>query len=248
MMAGRLAVLRSPNTPYWCWGYSFPWQTRTILVPRGAPNLVSTYFAADALMDAYEERREPDYLKMALGAAEYLLKELYWSEGDSTAGFCYPLPSYRSMVHNSNFLGAALLCRAYKETGEKSFLAPALKVARYSAAKQHDDGSWYYGESPKQHWVDNFHTGYNLCALRDISRYAETSEFDANIRLGYEFYRRHFFREDGAPRYFHDRTYPIDIHSVAQSIITLTEFNDLDEESMGQARSVLAWAMENMWA
>ena len=72
-------------------------------------------------------------------------------------------------VHNANFLGAALLCRVYKHSGEKKFLEPALKVARYSAAKQHDDGSWDYGESPTQRWVDNFHTGYNLCALRSIS-------------------------------------------------------------------------------
>ena len=41
-MADKLVGLRSANTPYWCWGYSFPWQTRTICVPRGAPNLVCT--------------------------------------------------------------------------------------------------------------------------------------------------------------------------------------------------------------
>ncbi|MGA6987590.1 MAG: hypothetical protein WBZ01_16160, partial [Terriglobales bacterium] len=39
-MIERLCDLRSPRTDYWCWGYSFPWQTRTIVVPSGAPNLV----------------------------------------------------------------------------------------------------------------------------------------------------------------------------------------------------------------
>src|SRR5712692_8252610 len=29
LMIDRLVALRSQNTPYWCWGYSFPWQTRT---------------------------------------------------------------------------------------------------------------------------------------------------------------------------------------------------------------------------
>src|SRR5687768_174555 len=29
LMIERLIALRSPDTPYWCWGYSFPWQTRT---------------------------------------------------------------------------------------------------------------------------------------------------------------------------------------------------------------------------
>jgi len=246
LMTERLSALRSPDTPYWCWGYSFPWQTRTIRVPRWAPNLVCTSFVANALLDAYEENREPRCLNMAASAAEYILNELYWTEGDTVAGLSYPLPSSRGKVHNANFLGAALLCRIFKHSGEKNFLEPALKVARFSAARQNEDGSWYYGELPKQHWVDNFHTGYNLCALRAICNYAETSEFQPHIRRGFEFYRKHFFREDGAPRYFHDRTYPVDVHSVAQSIITLLTLNDLDEGSVKLAHSVFDWAMIHM--
>jgi hypothetical protein len=232
---------------YWCWGYSFPWQTRTILVPRGAPNLVCTCFVSNALLDAYEKHRESQYLNMAASAAEYILNELYWEDGDSVASFSYPLPSLRSQTHNANFLGAALLCRIYKHCGEKKFLDPALKVARYSGAKQHDNGAWDYGEYSTQRWVDNFHTGYNLCALRSIGQYTETSEFESHIRRGFEFYRKHFFREDGAPKYFHNRAYPIDIHNVAQSIITLLALRDLDESSVRLALSVFNWAMTHMW-
>lgn len=246
-MIDKLIALRSKETSYWCWGYSFPWQTRTILVPRGAPNLVCTSFVANALLDAYEEDCEPPYLSMAISAAEYILNELYWTDGDSVACFSYPLPPLRTRVHNANFLGAALLCRTYKNCGEKKFLEPALKVARYSAAKQRDDGSWDYGESTSQRWVDNFHTGYNLCALRSISKSTGTSEFESNIRRGFEFYRKYFFREDSAPKYFHDRTFPLDIHSVAQSIITLLTFKDLDESSVETALSIFDWAMMNMW-
>ena len=39
-MIERLTALRSPGARYWCWGYSFPWQTRNVIVPREAPNLV----------------------------------------------------------------------------------------------------------------------------------------------------------------------------------------------------------------
>ncbi len=247
LMTDRLVALRSQNTPYWCWGYSFPWQTRTILVPRMAPNLVCTSFVANALLDAYETNRESRYLKMAVSAGEYILNELYWTEDNAVACFSYPLPSLRTRVHNANFLGAALLCRIYKHSGDKKFLAPALKVARYSAAKQHDDGSWDYGEFSTQRWVDNFHTGYNLCALRAICQYGDTSEFESHICRGFEFYTKHFFTEHGAPKYFHNRTFPIDIHSVAQSIITLLTLNDLDESSVGLAFSVFRWAMTHMW-
>lgn len=246
-MIDKIIAHRSQDSSYWCWGYSFPWQTRTIMVPRGSPNLVCTVFVANALLDAYELNREDDCLKMAISAAEYILNELYWTKDDATGCFAYPLSSSRTPVHNANFLGAALLCRIYKQSGEKRFLEPALTVARYSVSKQNDDGSWDYGESSTQCWVDNFHTGYNLCALRSISQYAETPEFDSHIRRGFEFYRGHFFRDDGVPKYFHNRTFPIDMHSVAQSIITLLTFKDLDENNVSFAFTVLKWAMTHMW-
>jgi hypothetical protein len=246
-MIEKLVTLRSPNSLYWCWGYSFPWQTRTVLVPRWAPNLVCTTFVANALLDAYETNRDAQCLGMALSAGEYILNELHWTDGASVSGFSYPVPSSRERVDNANFLGAALLCRIYRHNGEKKFLEPALKVARYSASKQHVDGSWDYGEMHTQRWIDNFHTGYNLCALHSISRYAETSEFASHIRNGFYFYREHFFRKDSAPRYYHDRTYPIDIHSVAQSIITLLTLRDLDERNVDLALSVYGWAISNMW-
>ena len=77
-MVERLVALRSPDTSYWCWGYSFPWQTRTDVVPRWSPNLVCTSFVANALLDAYELRQESRYLSMARSAGEYILNDLYW--------------------------------------------------------------------------------------------------------------------------------------------------------------------------
>ena len=55
ILVDQLVALRSPGIQHWCWGYSFPWQTRTMVVPRGAPNLVCTTFVAGALLDAYQE-------------------------------------------------------------------------------------------------------------------------------------------------------------------------------------------------
>jgi hypothetical protein len=126
-------------------------------------------------------------------------------------------------------------------------LEPALDAARYSVGKQHDDGAWDYGESRSQRWIDNFHTGFNIVALRQIKQYAGTAEFDLAIRRGLEFYKDHFFREDGAPNYYHNATYPIDIHSVAQSVITLIELKDFAEGNIPLAHSVMNWGLRNMW-
>lgn len=246
VMIDRLIALRSQEDRYSCWGYSFPWQTRTIVVSRWAPNLVCTSFVANALLDAYEQHGESRCLMMAASAAKYIRNELYWTAG-SAAGFSYPLAASRVRIHNANFLGAALLCRVYTHTGDKRFLGPALNVARYSASKQYADGSWDYGEEPTQRWIDNFHTGYNLCALHSIGRSLGTTEFETGVRRGLAFYRDHFFREDGAPRYFHDRTYPLDIHCVAQSIITLIALKDLDPGNVRLAHTIFQWVMAHMW-
>ena len=243
----RLVALRSPTTKYWCWGYSFPWQTRTIVVPCFAPSLVCTTFVAEALLDAYEKLNDPHLLEMAVSAGQYILDELYYTDEDGVASFSYPLPGLATKVHNANFLAAALLARLFHYTGDEKFLAPALRSARYSNSKQRDDGSWPYGELASQQWIDNFHTGYNLSGLRSISRYAKTNEFDDSITIGFEFYRAHFFREDGAVRYFHNRTYPIDIHCVAQSLLTLLEFRDMHPANLSLVGSVYEWAINHMY-
>src|SRR5260370_18495473 len=115
-LIGRVVALRSMGVRHWCWGYSFPWQTRTMLVPSGAPNLVCTAFVGDALLDAYEQRQDRQCLSMAMEAAQYILDELYWTDGKSVAGFSYPLPGLKNQVPNAHFLVAALLCRLYRHT------------------------------------------------------------------------------------------------------------------------------------
>ncbi len=246
-MVERLVALRTPGVSYWCWGYNFPWQTRTDLVPRWTPNLVCTTFAASGLLDAFEQCEDERYLNMAVSAAEYLLNDLYWTSGSSVCGFGYPLPEVHNQVHNANLLAASLFCRVYKHTGQERFLVPALKVIRYTVAQQHSDGGWDYGEGSSQKWIDNFHTGFNLSALRTIGRTLKTTEFEETVHRGFQFYRSHFFREDGAVGYYYDHFYPIDTHCVAQSVITLLDLKDLDPNNVQLAQSVLDWSAERMW-
>jgi hypothetical protein len=245
-LAQKTLKLRSPGVPYSAWGYSFPWQTRTIIVPRGAPNLVCTTFVANSLVSVYETSGRSEYLDAAISAANYIVNDLFWTEG-GTASFSYPLRSEKSCIHNANLLASALLCRICKHSPNERFLAVAFQAARYSSSRQTEDGAWTYGELPTQQWIDNFHTGYNLCALRDIGAYASTTEFDGNVQRGYRFYIDHFLHEDGAAKYFHDKVFPIDVHCVAQSIITLVELKSLHPRSVEKAQRVCDWALSHMW-
>ena len=75
-------------------------------------------------------------------------------------------PIDHTAVHNANLLGASLLIRLYKITGEEKLRRAALASLAYSMKYQHDDGSWYYAETAMQSWIDSFHTGFNLEAVR----------------------------------------------------------------------------------
>ncbi len=244
-LAQGIEQLRSPNTSFWCWGYSFPWQARAKLIPAGTANLVCTLFVAEALLDLFEFSDNEHYLQMAVGAADFIVQQLYWTEG-AVCSFAYPFPTSRTPIHNANLLAAAFLCRVSKLAGEEKYVAPALNAARYSVNRQVNDGSWLYGESDIYRWVDNFHTGYNLCGLRNIGGHLQTKEFEKSLSVGFEFYRTHFFSEDAAPKYFHNRLHPIDVHCVAQSIITLLELKDLHPDNLDLARKVFAWTLANL--
>jgi hypothetical protein len=246
LMADKLLSLRSPDDRYSCWGYNFAWQTRSILIPKGTPNIISSTFAANALLDAYMQSPKSQWLDAAVSTSRFILDILFRRENSSQACFSYT-PLERTKVHNANLFGAALLCRISSLTRQNKFLVPALDAARYSVGKQNEDGSWDYAESLSHRWIDNFHTGFNLVALSKIKQYGRTAEFNSAIRHGFEFYRDYFFRQDGAPRYFHDATYPIDIHGVAQSVITLVEFKEFAGRNIPLAHSVLNWGLRNMW-
>lgn len=245
-VASRLLELRSTDNRYFSWGYSFDWQTRTKLVPRGSPNIICTTFAGNALLDAYEATQDPRYSEPALSATRYVHENLYTVSGKD-AWFNYT-PIETTQIHNANLLGAALLARSGRLFGQEQFFEPAFLATRFSTERQNPDGSWYYGERevPSQKWIDNFHTGFNLCALRQIGTYAETAEFQKALDSGLNYYLANFFTSDGAPKYFHNKIYPLDVHSAAQSIVTLTACSDMNNDCLHMAARVYNWTMRHM--
>jgi len=241
----RLINLRSPNSPYFCWGYNFDWQSRGFFLPKFVPNIICTTFAGNALIDAYEKYADGKYLDMAINAGNFLLKGLNITRTNDERCFSYT-PLDWGQVHNANLLGAAFISRLYSITGEKKFLDPASSAVLFSIRRQHEDGSWPYGEDKTQRWIDNFHTGYNLVALKRFSEYTGNTDLVENLRKGFQFYKENLFTGNGLPKYYHNQKYPIDIHSIAQSIITLVEFKAFDEGNINLAKRIFTWSLKIM--
>ncbi len=241
----RLIELRSKDRPHFCWGYNFDWQSRQFFLPKFVPNIICTTFAGNALLDAWEKFGDTTHLDMAVSAGNFLLEGLNIATTDDGICFSYT-PLDQGRVHNANLLGAAYLARLYSVTKERKFLEPAERAVRYSTRRQSGDGSWAYGEDRTQGWIDHFHTGYNLVALKRFSEYSGNEDVLENIRRGFRFYRANLFTDEGLPKYYHDRLYPIDIHAIAYSIITLVEFESLDKGNIDLGNRIFAWALKEM--
>ena len=65
---------------------------------------------------------------------------------------------------------------------------------RYSCSRMLPDGAWWYAEDDQYHWIDNFHTGYNLDSLKCYIEYTGDTEFSGHLARGLRFFKDHFFR------------------------------------------------------
>jgi len=235
---------RSPGGPYYCWGNDFSFSTRAGTIPRYMPTIVWSSLIGFAFLDAYEVFRKERYLEVAASTAEWV-KTLPREE--TSRGLCLSyIPSAQSSIHNSNMLGAALLALVARYTGDKEGAALARMAMTYSCARQNDNGAWYYGEAPKYHWIDNFHTGYNLDCLKRYEDCTGDGEFAANLTEGYRYFRNTFIEPDGRPRYYHNKVAPIDIQCAAQTVDTLAYFSPRDPEALELAGKTAAWTIANM--
>lgn len=219
------------------WGYNFPWQSRLDFKPLLFPTIVTTSFIALSFLDGYDATGDKTFLETAVSASKFILNDLnVYQEG---ASICYSYgPDDHERVYNATALGGQLLARLYKATNDKNYLQAATNALDFVAARQQKDGSWFYGDDPTQQWIDNFHTGYNLIALKKYQEYTQDKKYENSIIKGFEFYKNGLFTKQGLPKYFAHSYYPVDIHAWAFSIITFMEFgmyeraNELAQETI----------------
>jgi polysaccharide biosynthesis protein VpsJ len=228
-----------------CWGNHFDYQSRSVFEKKLSPSVVWTSHIGHAFIDAYEHLGNEKYLEVAVSSCEHILKDL-GSLADGEARCINYFPTSTHQVHNANTLGGSLLARTYRHTHNEAYRDLAERSMLYTAKYQHEDGAWDYGELPNLRWVDNFHTAYVLDCLKRYEESTGDAQFHANMMRGYEYWKGTFFLADGTPRYYNNRTRPLDIQCSSQAIDTLSFFADLDPRSVPLAIKVAEWTIRNM--
>lgn len=235
---------KAPGYTWHSWGNHYDFSSRGGKLPRHEPIIVWTALIGQAFLDAWEQLGEQRHLDIAVSICNWILALPREKTGSGT---CLSYVSFtQGSIHNSNMLGAAMLARTARITGSEPCRALAREAMEYSCSRQRPDGAWYYGESPDRHWIDNFHTGYNLDSLKSYTEDTGDKEFQGHLERGFAFYVDHFFEPDGTPRYYHDKTYPVDIQCAAQAIETLSQFSDLDPSALALAEKVARWTISHM--
>ena len=239
-----LVSMRLPDWEEACWSYPFDIQTRVFFYPKTDPNTIATSFAAMALLDAFEATGEERLLELARSTARFLVAHVPQTADPPGARFGY-LVGDRSPIHNANTHVCALLARLVAH-GDEQYREALREGLTWTLERQRPDGSWPYGERPDLDWVDNFHTGYVLDALRTCADAGVDERAEPAWRRGLEYWRTHLFGPDGTPRYYDKETYPIDNQCAAQGIQTLAIASAHDPSCLEQAWRVFEWTLANM--
>lgn len=243
----ELIRLRSANEDSFCWGYDwdfFSWRGPSMVA--FSPNSIATYFCGSALLDFAEVFGDGEAKKIAESVGTFFIRRLNRSvDLENEVCFSYT-PVNRTIIYNSSALVAAFLARLASLSANHEYLRLSRRAMNFLAAAQRADGSWAYGSKARQQWVDHFHTGYILCALLDYMQLSGDHSHEAVLAKGYTFYKQMFFKPSGVAKYFNTTTYPIDVHSCSQAILTLCAFSRRDASAREEALRTAVWTIQNM--
>lgn len=237
-----LKKLKSPGYSGCCWGYNFDWQSRAFFLPKYTPTVVNSAFIGHALIDTFLYTNNREALEMAISIKDFILHDLHQMKTDTSICFSYS-PLDRIQVHNANLLGASLLIRINKYINDDNIKKTALASLAFSFEHQGADGSWTYGEGPSRGWIDSFHTGFNLQCIRYFFNEGYGQEYRLAYEKGLGFYVKNLFLDDGTPKYYHDRIYPLDIHSPAVAVVVFSQNGQVCKDLN---RKVLHWMITHL--
>lgn len=235
--------------PMLSFGYNFDWQSRAFYAPKGTPTIVPTAFAARAFIEQHRMFGDEASFEAVGKICEFIVSDLNRPfETDDEICFSYT-PGDDSQIYNASLLAAEVLAVYGGDVGNAEYLMLAERAASFVINRQREDGAWLYGPRLRHAWVDNFHTAFNLDSLSRIASVVDgvRDEAEASIKHGYDYWVNTFFTDDGAPKYFDTQTFPIDIHSSASAIATLSLLSGTEPTAMPLAERVLEWTTANLY-
>lgn len=238
----RLASLISRGYSGACWGHHFDQESKDVKIRAYQPTIEATGVISNSLYHAWKITGIRQLKELVLRSADFVSKDLKRTYQEDS--FCFSTsPFDTQQVFHASMKGVRLLSQVYSITKNERLKQDADLAARFVIRHQRPDGSWGYSSAEQKGGAENDYAGDILNCLDEYIRHCNAASYDEHLYLGYDFYRDHFFMPDGRPVFSSDQSYPADCRAVAQSILTLTRFGDLE-----MAEKTARWTVDRMQA
>jgi hypothetical protein len=241
----RLLKISLPEKKVWSHGY--PYKIKDVAVEIDTPNLVTTYFVAEAFW-YYLKYYDFKYISIYNQIVNNCLSTFPAKPFKNYICFMYT-PESTYFVHNANLMMLEMLSKnaALQKVDIPSIAERALL---FSLTDFESTGAFPYagGQDPNLS-EDNYHTGYVLRSLMEIMitgifpKYRD--RIDACISNGIHRYLKYFVKDGYIVR---DKNFTINSHSLAEAILIHKKFKAyMNNSQISQLKEAIINTKEFLW-
>jgi hypothetical protein len=199
--AAALISMRVPSDVGLSWGFPFKWSSNAGTIPANLPAATQTAYGFDLLEGLLQSTGEPAFAEQLASVAWAMAEEYADLLRPAGVASTYHGHGLGDVVINAITYRIHVLARASQACDAK-YAERAMAFTDYVLSQQNDDGSWFYGELPKNRFVDHYHTCFVLKNLARANRVLQRPDVDDALARGARFYWRSLFYENGLPRPF----------------------------------------------
>jgi len=234
------------------WGYPFDWQS-AIFIPKGTPSSVVTYTVGNGFYELHKATNDKKYLDICVGICEFFTKELNitYEDEDKICHSYTPLDDYQ--VHNANLFVGEFLVKVGKEINNNEWINRGIKCANFSISQQQKEGFIpYWGLEQTDRYSggnirnDHYHMGFEIRMLYSIWKITNLDYIKNSWEKYFKFYITKMFNDKGIPKLTKDSYYPINIHSIAESILCLSTLNEYYEGLNPKIEKIIEFTIKEM--
>ena len=188
----------------YCWGYPFNWETLRGTIREETPLITTVPYVYEAFREIHEIDCKERWRQIMRSVAEHGLQDYKDFETSKRAAACSytPLPEQSVGVINANAYRAFLLMQAAVDFSDERYQKAAERNLYFVIESQNPDGSWYYANDGKRHFIDHFHTCFVLKALAKIESLTGNADCTGAIEQGISYYVKNLFDNEGIPKPF----------------------------------------------
>lgn len=182
------------------WGMPFDWQTNDGFVPAYSACITQTPYILDFLLQLEKSNLDKNINPWIQDICWWAAHGVYERSRPDELAAGYSTRDRRIIV-NANAYRAYILSTGSSRFGEP-YTTKYLKTIRYVLGRQRPDGSWLYGESEKDSFIDHYHTAFILKNLLKCRFIHPVDGLDKAIELGKKYYLAKLFYKNGLPKPF----------------------------------------------